>query len=133
MAKLFEPNGSGEQAAADGFVNRQLAGVANCIKKLALDGVYGRGQKYRISFGCAVSPKAGAAKREKTRRVREFDGLRMAAISDGMGSGGPARRESLRTVELFAASTGVGFRPGEAAECLNRLLLREGDRYVRNT
>ena len=36
MAKLFEPNGSGEQAAADGFVNRQLAGVANCIKKLAL-------------------------------------------------------------------------------------------------
>lgn len=39
MAKLFEPNGSGEQAAADGFVNRQLAGVANCIKKLALDGV----------------------------------------------------------------------------------------------
>jgi len=49
----------GEQAAADGFVNRQLAGVANCIKKLALDGVYGRGQKYRISFGCAVSPKAG--------------------------------------------------------------------------
>lgn len=32
MAKLFEPNGSGEQAAADGFVNRQLAGVANCIK-----------------------------------------------------------------------------------------------------
>lgn len=34
MAKLFEPNGSGEQAAADGFVNRQLAGVANCIKNL---------------------------------------------------------------------------------------------------
>lgn len=59
--------------------------------------------------------------------VREFDGLRMAAISDGMGSGGPARRESLRTVELFAALTGVGFRPEEAAECLNRLLLREGE------
>ena len=53
MAKLFEPNGSGEQATADGFVNRQLAGVANCIKKLASDGVYGRGRKYRISFGCA--------------------------------------------------------------------------------
>lgn len=34
MAKLFEPNGSGEQATADGFVNRQLAGVANCIKNL---------------------------------------------------------------------------------------------------
>lgn len=45
MAKLFEPNGSGEQATADGFVNRQLAGVANCIKKLASDGVYGRGEE----------------------------------------------------------------------------------------
>lgn len=127
MAKLFEPNGSGEQAAADGFVNRQLAGVANCIKKLALDGVYGRGQKYRISFGCAVSPKAGNSETGDSCCVREFDGLRMAAISDGMGSGGPARRESLRTVELFAALTGVGFRPEEAAECLNRLLLREGE------
>ena len=127
MAKLFEPNGSGEQAAADGFVNRQLAGVANCIKKLASDGVYGRGQKYRISFGCAVSPKAGNSETGDSCCVREFDGLRMAAISDGMGSGGPARRESLRTVELFAALTGVGFRPEEAAECLNRLLLREGE------
>ena len=127
MAKLFEPNGSGEQAAADGFVNRQLAGVANCIKKLASGGVYGRGQKYRISFGCAVSPKAGNSETGDSCCVREFDGLRMAAISDGMGSGGPARRESLRTVELFAALTGVGFRPEEAAECLNRLLLREGE------
>lgn len=127
MAKLFEPNGSGEQAAADGFVNRQLAGVANCIKRLASDGVYGRGQKYRISFGCAVSPKAGNSETGDSCCVREFDGLRMAAISDGMGSGGPARRESLRTVELFAALTGVGFRPEEAAECLNRLLLREGE------
>lgn len=127
MAKLFEPNGSGEQAAADGFVNRQLAGVANCIKKLASDGVYGRGQKYRISFGCAVSPKAGNSETGDSCCVREFDRLRMAAISDGMGSGGPARRESLRTVELFAALTGVGFRPEEAAECLNRLLLREGE------
>ena len=127
MAKLFEPNGSGEQAAADGFVNRQLAGVANCIKKLASDGVYGRGRKYRISFGCAVSPKAGNSETGDSCCVREFDGLRMAAISDGMGSGGPARRESLRTVELFAALTGVGFRPEEAAECLNRLLLREGE------
>lgn len=127
MAKLFEPNGSGDQAAADGFVNRQLAGVANCIKKLASGGVYGRGQKYRISFGCAVSPKAGNSETGDSCCVREFDGLRMAAISDGMGSGGPARRESLRTVELFAALTGVGFRPEEAAECLNRLLLREGE------
>ena len=127
MAGLFEPNGSGEQAAADGFVNRQLAGVANCIKKLALDGVYSRGQRYRISFGCAVSPKAGNSETGDSCCVREFDGLRMAAISDGMGSGGPARRESLRTVELFAALTGVGFRPEEAAECLNRLLLREGE------
>ena len=127
MAKLFEPNGSGEQAAADGFVNRQLAGVANCIKKLASDGVYGRGRKYRISFGCAVSPKAGNSETGDSCCVREFDGLRMAAIRDGMGSGGPARRESLRTVELFAALTGVGFRPEEAAECLNRLLLREGE------
>lgn len=59
MAKLFEPNGSGEQAAADGFVNRQLAGVANCIKKLALDGVYGRGQKYRISFGLRRKSEGG--------------------------------------------------------------------------
>ena len=93
MAKLFEPNGSGEQAAADGFVNRQLAGVANCIKKLASDGVYGRGQKYRISFGCAVSPKAGNSETGDSCCVREFDGL----------------------------------RPEEAAECLNRLLLREGE------
>lgn len=126
MSGLFERNAGEKQTADAGFIGRQFTCVADCIKKLAADCVYSRGRCFGISFGCASSPKAGNSETGDSCCVREFDGLRMAVISDGMGSGGAARRESLRTVELFAALTGVGFRPDAAAECLNRLLLREG-------
>lgn len=123
LSRLFENGGN----HADGFIHRQLAGVSDSLVRLVHEDGREKRRSYHISVGCAYCPKKGNAETGDSHSVREIGGRLMATISDGMGSGSAARRESMQAVALMGDLITVGFNLDEAAECVNRLLmLREG-------
>ncbi|MBR3299214.1 MAG: SpoIIE family protein phosphatase [Clostridia bacterium] len=122
MAGLFD----GEDPGPSGLVNKQLSGVADGLARLA-EGAREGGERYRIGFGAAECPGAGGEQTGDTACIRELDRLSLAAISDGMGTGEAARRESEQTVNMVADLVACGLPIDSAAELVNRLLLiKEG-------
>ncbi len=118
MSRLFE----GEERGANAFINMQLAGVAKSLARLAASRDEGAAG-CSIGIGVAECPGGGNAQTGDTACIRELNGKRLAAISDGMGMGEAARRESEQTVNMVADLVSCGFRMDEAAELINRLLL----------
>lgn len=123
LASLFDT----EAEPADGFINRQLVGVAESLHRLTAPITEVRRRRFDLSAGSALKAKAGCPETGDSVLIREIDGALLAAISDGMGSGSAAKRESSQAVQLLADLVTCGFKLEEAAECVNRLLLlREG-------
>ncbi|MBQ7060599.1 MAG: SpoIIE family protein phosphatase [Clostridia bacterium] len=123
LASLFE---SGEEPA-DGFINRQLSGVAESLVRLSSPGKDPGHVRFRLDIAASTCPRLGEKASGDSWCIRDFDGVFLAALSDGMGSGSEAARESSQAVQLLADLVTCGFRLEEAAECVNRLLLlREG-------
>ena len=123
LASLFEDGSE----PAESFIGTQLGGVAGSLSRLAVSIGEVRPERFDISIGSASFAKKGCAESGDSLAVRDFDGMYLAAISDGMGSGSAARRESSQAVDLLADLVTCGFRLDEAADCVNRLLLlREG-------
>ncbi|MBR6006903.1 MAG: SpoIIE family protein phosphatase, partial [Clostridia bacterium] len=116
-----------ERGPADGYINRQLSGVAESLARMSapvrepICDV--SAPRFRIRFGTASVPKKGSDASGDSCCVRDFDGMYLAVISDGMGSGPAAGRESSQAVQLLADLVTCGFLLSEAAECVNRLLL----------
>ena len=128
LSRLFE-SGTGK---ADGFIHRQLSGVSTSLKRLINENGTVPEKQFSVNFGCAARPKRGNDEIGDSCCVYEADGKLIAAISDGMGSGNAARRESMQAVALISDLMAVGFKPNEAAECVNRLLMlkEEGEMYA---
>lgn len=124
MSHLFEADD------ADGFIHRQLAGVSDSLCRLVKEDGRRRRKGFFVEVGSACCPKHGNAETGDSMSVRQFDGRLMAAISDGMGSGHDARRESMQAVELMCDLMSVGFQLDEAAECVNRLLMLREDKEI---
>lgn len=123
LASLFEDGAE----PAESFISTQLEGVAGSLSRLAVSIGEVKKERFDISIGSASFSKKGCAECGDSLTVRDFDGVYLAAISDGMGSGSAARRESSQAVDLLADLVTCGFRLDEAADCVNRLLLlREG-------
>ena len=122
MARLF----GGAEDGASLFVNAQLSGVAGSLARLASPAAE-RGERFSIGIGTAECPGLGSEQTGDTACIRDLDGMSLAAISDGMGTGEAARRESEQTVNMVADLVACGFNIADAAELVNRLLLiREG-------
>ena len=122
MSKLFD----GEDNGASGLVNMQLSGVAKSLARLALPDE-NRCESFSIGIGSAECPGKEGEQTGDAACVRELEGLSLAAISDGMGTGEAARRESEQTVNMVADLVCCGVDIDSAAELVNRLLLlREG-------
>ena len=128
LSRLFE-RGTGK---ADGFIHRELSGVSTSLKRLVNENGTAPKKQFSVNFGCAARPKRGNDETGDSCCVYEADGKLIAAISDGMGSGNAARRESMQAVALISDLMAVGFKPNEAAECVNRLLMlrEEGEMYA---
>ena len=122
MARLF----GDEDEGAAGLANSQLSGVAGSLAHLALPEADSE-DRFSIGIGTAESPGCGSVQTGDTACIRELNGMSLAAISDGMGTGEAARRESEQTVTMVADLVSCGFNIADAAELVNRLLLiREG-------
>jgi len=122
MSRLFD----GADNGASGLVNMQLSGVAKSLARLALPEAEQR-ESYSIGIGTAERAGRDGSQTGDAACIRELDGLCLAAISDGMGMGAAARRESEQTVNMVADLVCCGFDIDSAAELVNRLLLlREG-------
>ncbi len=127
IAELFTEEGD----EAEAFIRSQLSGTAQSLSRLTESGKRGITEvtdaRFGIRFGSTCRAGSGEEIIGDSRLIRDFDGLYLAVISDGMGSGSSAARESGQAVQLLADLVTCGFRLDEAADCVNRLLLfREG-------
>ncbi len=125
IAELFPREGD----PAEAYIRSQLSGTAQSLSRLTENPRIGDASRPRfgVRFGSVCRAKEGEEIPGDSRLIRDFDGLFLAVISDGMGSGSTAARESSQAVQLLADLVTCGFRLEEAADCVNRLLLlREG-------
>ena len=85
---------------------------------------------FTVEHGAAQS--AGGSSSGDSIRVRELDGRLLLAISDGMGSGEEAGRESRSALALLSDLLSVGFTLSSAVSSVNSLLLgrSRGDMYA---
>ncbi len=98
----------------------------SCTLRLA------QAHKYGVLTGVAQ-----ASKGEVSGDSHSFQGLKdgryMLMLSDGMGSGEAARRESTATVSLTENFFQAGFDDGVVFDTINRLLLLKGDEDMFST
>ncbi|MBR2328739.1 MAG: SpoIIE family protein phosphatase [Clostridia bacterium] len=59
--------------------------------------------------------------------AREIGGGKLVIISDGMGSGASARRDSRAAVSLVGDLMSIGVKELDALDCVNRLLICKGE------
>jgi len=85
------------------------------------------GGRYRMECGGASCPKEGSREAGDSMAAREMGGGRLMLLSDGMGSGAPARRESRAAVSLIGDLMSIGVKELDALEWVNRLLICRGE------
>ena len=83
--------------------------------------------KYRLVYGVAGQPKGGETVSGDSFTFHGgLPGQVVISLSDGMGSGETASRESGRVVELVEELLGTGFSPRAALKMVNTVLLLAG-------
>ena len=80
-----------------------------------------------MECGGASCPKEGSREAGDSMAAREMGGGRLMLLSDGMGSGAPARRESRAAVSLIGDLMSIGVKELDALEWVNRLLICRGE------
>lgn len=119
VAQLFSKTELEEARLA----NRQILAASSLMLRLA----EGRNKKprryYDVSVGATACPKAGNEETGDSMSMREADGRVLLLLSDGMGSGAMAHKESATTVALLGDLLSVGFELNEALDCVNRLMI----------
>lgn len=106
----------------DDMAKRQIQAVSRALISAP------REQK-GLSLECAVAslPKAGCRKAGDTAEVRELPFGKLVMLSDGMGSGINAKRESMEAVSIIGDLISSGVEETEALYCANRLLMEKGE------
>ena len=112
------------------FTHRQLSGVSGVMERLAAEAPLAGPERYSVCIGSAACPKAGNAENGDSMAQRRIGSAQLLILSDGMGTGVCAKRESGAAVDLFGDLLSVGFAPEEAEECVNRLLMVRGEREM---
>lgn len=117
----------------DDFMKRQLEQISGCLKSAAkpideLDTDMIRfHHRFDVNIGCASLAKGSNVVIGDSYTVYSKGNKLFTAISDGMGSGRRAERESTKTLSIISRLIDVGFDLENAAECVNRLLMSGGD------
>lgn len=111
---------------SDGFAQRQVLAVSGALSSLSEHHRAAR-RKYDIQIGAAALAKPGSPETGDSMGMRHIREQLVLLLSDGMGSGGEAHRESAAAVALLGDLLSIGFALGEALECVNRLLMQRAD------
>lgn len=108
----------------EGLDGRMLGCIASTLKN-SLSGRR-RPAAFTALYGSASSVKRGSLRSGDSISVFTADNKLLLALSDGMGSGDEAGRESRAALDLMKDLLSVGFDTPGAAECVNSLLTRRG-------
>lgn len=106
---------------------RLLLCVSDTLRRMLSCGTRKDACGVEASIGYAKCVKMGSDETGDSYAARRIDGRLLLAISDGMGSGVEARRESAEAIALLSDLISVGFSMDDAIDCVNRLLLKRGD------
>ncbi len=117
IARYIDLSGDGNTLAA-----RQLDGVCGAMEALASTDGTAPYRRFDVTSGSAAVAMKTSEVSGDSMILRREEGRFLAILSDGMGSGEAARRESANAALLFADMFSIGY--GEAAKgCLNSLLM----------
>lgn len=113
------------KAGGDAILSRHLSYVADKVDKLTLNGIR-KVKKYEVQIGSALLPKGRNSITGDSCEIFSTGTDIFVALSDGMGSGINAEKESGKTLELIKKLIKVGFSLIEAADCVNVMMLNSG-------
>ena len=122
ISQFVEECASGEEGR---YAVKQFKSISEAMKRLPLEGLAQR--QYEIAMGVAGCPKEDSAETGDSVVVREFGSKQLLLLSDGMGSGEAAQRESYAAVTMLSGLLGVGVGEHDALECVNRMLMLRKD------
>lgn len=117
LAATAPVDGKSHRLTAAGF-----AGVGDLLERLA-EARPSPKRRLDVRCGAAGAAKEGSRVSGDSVSVRTVMGRLLLLISDGMGSGEAARRESSETVALVGDLLAVGFEAERAMETVNSVLL----------
>lgn len=113
------------KAETDVILKRHLSYIADKVDKLTLNGIR-KVKKYEVQVGTALLPKWHNSINGDSCEIFSTGTDIFVALSDGMGSGIRAEKESGQTLELIKKLIKVGFSLIEAADCANVMMLNSG-------
>ncbi len=119
VAELLETSG---QSQGERFAGRQLRSMGKALEELSANREP-LPPAFTLSLGAAACPKTQSDQTGDSMAWREVDNLRLLLLSDGMGSGELAHRESAAAVALLGDLLSIGVEESAALECVNQLLM----------
>ncbi len=121
-----------QNAVSHAALHRMRLVSINRAGKNALEATFTDALDFEVEVGKAAKTKSGGAISGDSFGVQQLaDGRCVIVLSDGMGSGETAARESRATVSLFTGLYAAGFDRESVLETINKLLiLRGGETYA---
>ncbi len=113
------------ESQAELYAGRQLRCMSEAMTAIPDD--QGQSRRYRMECGGASCPKEGSKEAGDSMAAREIGGGKLMLLSDGMGSGAPARWESRAAISLVGDLMSIGVKELDALDCVNRLLICKGE------
>lgn len=114
------------------FADQMLQGVSTLMKNIAKDAPALKHPAFSYRVGACAKAKHGSIETGDSVGIRESDAGLLLLLSDGMGTGAAAHRESAQAVAMLGDLFSIGFEPSAAEACVNRLLVlkSEHDMYA---
>ena len=103
---------------------RLLSCISGTLRRTLNVGAGRPEEQFEIEYSCACSVRDGCEDSGDSVNIKDFDGKTLILLSDGMGSGIQAKKESRAALALLSDLLAVGFGVGEATECVNSLLAK---------
>ena len=120
VSEMMEVSG---QSEAERFAGRQLREIGSALAAIPQPQDGKAARNYTLTLGAAACPKEGSPETGDSMALRECAGRNLLLLSDGMGSGATAHRESAAAVALLGDLLSIGIGEAAALECVNRLLM----------
>lgn len=109
------------------FTQQMLSGVSAMMKNIASDAPAGKHPTFSYRVGACAKAKHGSIETGDSVGIRESDAGVLLILSDGMGTGEAAHRESAQAVAMLGDLFSVGFELTTAEACVNRLLVLKSE------